>query len=78
MFVSSGEAGILHADLDSFYASVEQRDDPGREVIADLVDDVQRGDQRVGEGAVGLGVATVSRRVHAIRLMRTNSSAKGT
>jgi len=31
MFVSpSGrEASILHADLDSFYASVEQRDDPG-------------------------------------------------
>ncbi|BBX47064.1 DNA polymerase IV [Mycobacterium cookii] len=28
MFVSS-EASILHADLDSFYASVEQRDDPG-------------------------------------------------
>ena len=28
MFVSSGEATILHADLDAFFASVEQRDDP--------------------------------------------------
>ena len=36
MFVSEDRATILHADLDAFYASVEQRDDPrlrGRPVI---------------------------------------------
>lgn len=55
MFVSVPTASILHADLDSFYASVEQRDDPtlrARPVI-------------VGSGVVGThrGVKAAVRRL---------------
>ncbi|NLU84001.1 DNA polymerase IV [Rhodococcus sp. HNM0569] len=66
MFVSDSHASILHADLDAFYASVEQRDDPslrGRPVV-------------VGGGVVlaasyeakAYGVRTASSGAHALRL----------
>jgi DNA polymerase IV len=66
MFVGAGQATILHADLDAFYASVEQRDDPrlrGRPVI-------------VGGGVVlaasyeakALGVRTAMGGARALRL----------
>jgi DNA polymerase-4 len=57
-------AGILHADLDCFYAAVEQRDDPrlrGRPVI-------------VGEGVVL--TASYEARVHGVRTAMPVSEAR--
>ena len=63
MFVS-GAAEILHADLDSFYASVEQRDDPrlrGRPVI-------------VGAGVVL--AASYEARAHGVRTAMSGGQAR--
>ena len=63
MFVS-GEATILHADLDAFYASVEQRDDPrlrGRPVI-------------VGGGVVL--AASYEARAHGVRTAMSGGQAR--
>src|SRR6266851_7794113 len=63
MFVS-GEATILHADLDAFYASVEQRDDPrlrGRPVI-------------VGAGVVL--AASYEAKAHGVRTAMNGAQAR--
>jgi DNA polymerase IV len=63
MFVP-GEATILHADVDAFYASVEQRDDPrlrGRPVI-------------VGAGVVL--AASYEAKAHGIRTAMTGAQAR--
>lgn len=60
----SATAGILHADLDCFYAAVEQRDRPqlrGRPVI-------------VGEGVVL--TASYEARAHGVRTAMTTSQAR--
>ena len=60
----STAAGILHADLDCFYAAVEQRDDPrlrGRPVI-------------VGEGVVL--TASYEARAHGVRTAMPTSQAR--
>jgi len=60
----SGAAEILHADLDSFYASVEQRDDPrlrGRPVI-------------VGAGVVL--AASYEARAHGVRTAMSGGQAR--
>src|SRR5437763_8224099 len=63
MFVSD-EATILHADVDSFYASVEQRDDPalrGRPVI-------------VGKGVVL--AASYEAKAHGVRTAMGGAAAR--
>jgi DNA polymerase IV len=65
MFVPTrAEATILHADLDSFYASVEQRDDPalrGRPVI-------------VGAGVVL--AASYEAKAHGVRTAMSGQQAR--
>ena len=61
------DASILHADLDSFYASVEQRDDPtlrGRPVI-------------VGFGLTGVVLAaSYEAKAHGVQTAMSGSQAR--